>query len=81
MKKLKPRDVRRIYWVIMIVGVIVALFGLPNENKALLIIGALIMIASIIFYYIFYRCPSCGRYLDRSTGQYCPYCGVNIDKK
>lgn len=80
MKKLTPKNVHLLCWIILAVGTILALFGLAIENTALMVIGVVILLASVVFRCIFYRCPHCGRYLDRSTGQYCPYCGRNVNK-
>lgn len=80
MKKLTPKKVNLLCWIIWAVGAILGLFGLAIENTALMVICVVVMLAFLVFRCIFYRCPHCGRYLDRSTGQYCPYCGRNVNK-
>ena len=80
MKKLKPKNVNILVWVILIIGIIIAYCGLPKETSTLTVIGVVIMCSALIFRFIFYRCPHCGKYLDRSTGQYCPYCRGNVNE-
>ena len=80
MKKLKPQNVNRLVWIALIIGSIIAFCGVPKENSPLLGIGVGIMCIAIVFRLIFYRCPHCGKYLDRSTGQYCPYCRGNVNE-
>lgn len=72
MKNLKPRTAQRYFWIIFAVGILAALAGVATEIDALMIIGILIMIMGIVFRVIFYRCPHCGKYLDRSSGEFCP---------
>ena len=49
------------------------------EVTALTVIGVLLVIAGLIIHFAYYRCPHCGRFLDRSTGAYCPYCGKKME--
>ena len=56
------------------------LFSALHE-KVYAYIAAVFAFASYIFWLIFGRCPSCGRYLGRvETGQYCPHCGKKIEE-
>lgn len=80
MKKLRPRTVRILFWVALAIGAITGFAGVFFNNDPLLFIGLGIMFGSVVFYAIFYRCPHCGRYLDRSTGPYCPYCRKEVNK-
>lgn len=50
------------------------------HQKVLGYIAAAFAFASVIFWIVFGRCPSCGRHLGRvETGQYCPHCGKKIE--
>lgn len=80
MRRLKPRKVHIINWIMLIAGAVIGLIGVFYDNTPLSCTGIVIMIASIIFRYIFYRCPYCGKYLDRSTGPYCPQCGKKVNE-
>lgn len=78
---MKPQKVRKIQYLIFITGVIIAFLGiLLSETTALMIIGIVVMFAAVIFHFIFYRCPHCGAFLDRSTGEFCPQCGRKVNE-
>lgn len=82
MKKLMPKQIRKITFLILFIGAIIAFLGISlNENVILIIMGLIAMIASIVFHFVFYRCPHCGKFLDRSTGDYCPYCSKNVNEQ
>ncbi len=80
MKKLTPKRVNNIFLVVFLMGLITGALGIGTEIKAMLAVGMIIMITSIILRLFFYCCPHCGKYLDRSTGEYCPYCGEKVNK-
>lgn len=68
MKPFPPKKVRRIVWLMLGVGC------------ALAVGGVVVMLCGLGFQLLFYRCPHCGKYLDRSTGPFCPHCGRSIDE-
>lgn len=68
------------FWSMALAGFIIGLAGPICEIMAFSVIGCIIMVGSGIFYIVFYRCPYCEKFLDRSTGEYCPYCGEKVDK-
>ena len=79
MWKDSPRTVRKIVFGTFAVGAVLALVGAMVEVTALIVIGVLLVIAGLIIHFAYYRCPHCGRFLDRSTGAYCPYCGKKME--
>ena len=81
MKKLTPKMVNRICWILWAVGALVAFLGTVGEpdSPVLCITGILVMFVGILFRFIFFRCPACGAYLDRGMPQYCPRCGKKLD--
>ncbi len=80
MKKLKPYEVNKVFFIASAVGFAIGLFGIAIESPILGGIGIAVMVGMMAFRIIFYRCPHCKAYLDRSTGDYCPYCGENVNK-
>lgn len=80
MNKLSPGKVRMLGWIILAAGAGLGFAGAFAGHKALVVMGVLIMFGSQVFRWICYRCPHCGKYLDRSTGGFCPYCGKNISR-
>lgn len=81
MRKLTPKKVR--FWVITagLAGIAVFGAGALMEIKPIAGAGMVIIVGTLIFHLIFYRCPHCGKYLDRSRGDYCPYCGEELEEE
>ena len=42
------------------------------------LLGALMIGVGLLFSLLLGRCPHCGKYLDRSSGDFCPYCGKKV---
>lgn len=78
MKSMKPRNVRECVLVIYAIGLFLAVIG-TKTSDILVVIGLGVMICGAIFHVVCYRCPYCGKFLDRSTGEYCPACGKKLD--
>ncbi|MGO5113709.1 hypothetical protein ACTQ33_01540 [Candidatus Avoscillospira sp. LCP25S3_F1] len=79
MWKDSPRAVRKVVGWFMLSGAVLALVGAMMEVTALTVIGVLLLIVAVLIHFMYYRCPHCGRFLDRSTGAYCPYCGKKME--
>lgn len=80
MKNLKPKDINLIFIVVLIIGAVIGFYGAGAQNDILCFAGLFCMFGDIVFRLMFYRCPYCKRYLDRSEGKFCPHCGERIDK-
>lgn len=81
MKRTTPRQIRNRTFVILGVGFLIALLGIAmNELVAMIVLGLLTMFSSVIHHVIFYRCPHCGKFLDRNTGEFCPGCGKKVNE-
>ena len=82
MKKLKPKTVNRWNWILWAVGALIAFLGTVGEpdSPLLCVIGVLLILGGVAFRLIFFRCPSCGAYLDRGMPEYCHHCGERIDR-
>ena len=78
MSRLKKINI--IYTVILIVGGILCAGGTYIQNTILTFIGFSCIVGAVIYRLLIYRCPHCGKYLDRSKGQYCPYCREDVNK-
>ena len=49
-----------------------AVYDIPSTALSSAVFGFLL-------YLLWIRCPHCGRHLDRNNGDYCQYCGEEID--
>jgi hypothetical protein len=77
---MNPQKARMIVWTIFLLALVISVIGLLFDSDFLVVIGVIVIICDLIFHIIFYRCPHCGRYLDRNTGDYCPYCGKEVNR-
>ena len=80
MKRLSPKNVDYYFLLILAAGAILGGIGAFLEIGPLAVIGMVLMFGDIIFRLVCYRCPHCGKYLDRSKGDYCPYCGESMNQ-
>lgn len=79
MWKDSPRAVRKIELRLCTAGAVLALGGALVQSALLIVAGLLLLIVALVLHFTYYRCPHCGRFLDRSTGAYCPYCGKKME--
>lgn len=71
-----PILVRRITQIVgLLAAAILFVCKYKGIGGPLLIGDTALIFAVVIFQIIFYRCPHCGKYLGRTTGRHCPYCG------
>ena len=80
MNKLSPKKVNELYIIILLAGAVITMIGAFTEKTVPSVIGIVVIFANIAFRLICYRCPHCGKYLDRSSGDFCPYCGKEINE-
>lgn len=79
MKKLVPKKVRVLVFATFAVGFLIGGAAYCWESIPLSVLAMAIILGALGIHLIFYRCPHCGKFLDRSTGDYCPYCGQRMD--
>ena len=49
-----------------------------TQSRAFLIAAIVMAFADLIFWIRFGRCPTCGKYLGKNSGEYCSHCGEKI---
>lgn len=70
-----------IFWLMLVVGALISGIGSTEGIQWMAMLGIAVMMGGLVLKVILYRCPHCGKYLDRSSGEFCPYCGKNINDK
>ena len=53
--------------------------GALVQSALLIVAGLLLLIVALVLPFTYYRCHHCSRFLDRSDGEYCPYCGKKME--
>ena len=62
---------------VLIAGLLLML--ICGESIWVLLLGLAVALGAVVLWKRWWRCPSCGRFLGRTKGQYCPHCGKEID--
>lgn len=44
------------------------------------VVGAVMLLAALALYSIWWRCPHCGKFLGRKHELHCRYCGKAVDR-
>lgn len=44
------------------------------------VVGAVMLLAALGLYCVWWRCPHCGRFLGRKHELHCRYCGKAVDR-
>lgn len=74
---MKIKDARKLRDLLLIVGsfiMLAAYYWVP-----FMIIGAIVSVSCLIPHFLYNRCPHCGKQLGISNGDFCQYCGENLD--
>ena len=65
MKQLLPKKVRSIFRCILTAGALIGFAGVLTKTDFLSVLGIIVMICSVIFHFLFYKCPYCGRKMEK----------------
>ena len=57
------------------VGAMSTVYGCESKATLPMIVGLVLLVGGLAFYYGACRCPECGAALGRSPGRYCKHCG------
>jgi hypothetical protein len=79
MKRITLKRANQIFWSLFGIGIAVGALGCVCRGSAVAMVGVLFLLGAIFSRFLFYRCPHCNRYLDRSDGGFCPCCGKKLD--
>ena len=77
---MNPKKANLIFWTLLIIGALVGGIGSTGGGQWMSMLGIALMMGGLMLKVLLYRCPHCGKYLDRSTGDFCPYCGKKIQE-
>ena len=78
MKNVNPKKVNIIFWIMLVVGALISGIGSTEGIQWMSMLGIALMMGGLLVKVLMYRCPHCGKYLDRSSGDFCPYCGKKV---
>jgi len=78
-KHTSPKKIRRIVRALFGLGVLLSIGGALASAPPAEVAGIAVLLGSLAVHFSLYRCPCCGKFLDRSSGDFCPYCGKNMN--
>lgn len=76
---MRPRHLRWISLAMVVFLLALAGIGYLLDSTPIFIVDVVCIIAYFIFLLIFARCPYCHRHLRSYWGDYCPFCGENMN--
>ena len=63
--------------ILLFGGLIVGLVGIGVlDNLYVSVAGLVLMVLSIVVWWLYHRCPHCREHLGRGTPKRCPHCGA-----
>lgn len=79
---MKLRTARILVWSIMAAVVLFGIMALATQSPIAYILMGAALVAELIVFFAFIKCPHCGRHLDRAGMnpeiEYCPFCGKSL---
>ncbi|MDO5401179.1 MAG: hypothetical protein Q4F17_09410 [Eubacteriales bacterium] len=79
MKKMPLNQVKWVRAILFAVGLLMLCLGVHLRLLPLTLLGLVPLLGGVLFGFLFYRCPHCGKFLGRADGGYCPFCGEKLD--
>ena len=79
---MKLGTARILVWSIMAAVVLFGIIALATQSPIAYILMGIALVAELIVFFVFIKCPHCGHHLDRagmnSEIEYCPFCGRSL---
>ena len=80
---MKLKTARIAIWSCMAAVVLFGLLLIVTQSKLMFALLMLALAGELILFFVFIRCPHCGRHLDRtglySSATHCPFCGKPLE--
>ena len=77
---MKAKTANNIFMIALVAGAIISGLGSTNGTQWLAILGMVIMCGGLIIKVLYCRCPHCGGFIGRSSGEFCQYCGKKLEE-
>ena len=71
------KKARKLRYTLLIVGFFIMLLAYIWEPFC--VIGGIVTFSSLIPHFLFNKCPHCGKQLGRNEGDFCQFCGKQLD--
>ena len=78
---MKVRTMRKVFAGLLTLVLVLLLIGWVSETPILSGVAIGILLASGLCFWVFWRCPYCGKNLGTLDARHCPHCGAKLEAK
>ena len=79
---MKLKTARTVIYACIAAVIIMGIMAGITMHWIMFVLTGLVLLAELVIFFIFLRCPHCGRHLDRvgmrSDITHCPFCGKEL---
>lgn len=72
------KTANNIFIIAIGLGAIISGLGSTNGTQWLAVLGVVIMCGGLMVKIRYCRCPHCGGFIGRSSGEFCQFCGKKL---
>lgn len=76
---MKVKTMRRVFLAMLVLVVVLFPLGWMEDMPLISGISMGILLAGGVCFWIFWRCPSCGKNLGTLDAKHCPHCGAKLE--
>lgn len=76
---MKVKKARELTALLLCAGALIMLLG--SMSEALFIVGVIVTFSRLILHFLNNKCPHYGKQLGKSGGNYCQFCGEQLDRE
>ena len=76
---MKLKTVNSLGKILVILIFLLLFVGAIYHSYIFLLFGLGLTVITLVFSFIFWRCPECGGFLGRDRCKYCRHCGAKLD--
>ena len=77
---MKLEKAEKLMYILIIAMILVGAVITAAESVAVFgfVLCMGLLLAILVIYLLYIRCPHCGEHLGRDRGEFCPHCGKNL---
>ena len=77
---MKLEKAEKLMYIPIIAMILVGAVIMAAESVAVfgVVLGMGLLLAILVIYLLYIRCPHCGEHLGRDRGEFCPHCGKKL---
>ena len=80
MPRLSLKIVKWVFLGITVLLCVLMLLAWKTYKMSFVYATLIVCLVAVLFGFLFWRCPYCGKYLGKGSGKFCNRCGTRIKK-